>query len=163
MKKQRRWKRQNSALEAIETFKNKLSIVKLQKRRMKNKKGVEINVTTVIILILAIVVLVVLVLWFTGGINRLFGGIRTAADLYGVDNIQVAKNFCESEGSMNVVDFCQKKIPLTILSNKTTNYFYCFQDPIKARLIYTDPATGTKISVGSADKCGELGYPTPSE
>jgi hypothetical protein len=122
-----------------------------------NKKGAEMNVNTIIIVILAIVVLVVLVLWFTGGLQRLFGGIRTAADLYGVDNIQVAKNYCESEGT-SLGDFCAKKIPLYNTVNKTTDEFYCFEQPIKAKLTYTDPATGTKVTVGSADKCSELGY-----
>lgn len=128
-------------------------------KRGMNKKGAEMNVNTIIVIILAIVVLVVVVLWFTGGLQKLFGGIRTQTELYGLSAIGADKSYCENEG-MSVVDFCTKKVPLDNQVNKTTDYFYCYEKPIQARLSYTDPATGTKVSVGSADKCSELGYPS---
>ena len=132
----------------------------LESRGMKNKKGVELNVTTIIIIILAILVLVLIVLWFTGGLQKLFGGIRTAADLYGTDKIEIAKRYCENEG--NIQTFCQVKVPLYNTANQSNDMFYCFGSPINAKLIYTDPATGTKTTIGSADACSNAGYP-PAE
>lgn len=124
-----------------------------------NKKAVEINVTTVIIIILAIVVLVVLVLWFTGGLQNLFGSIKTAYQVYGGDRIRIVKDYCSQA---TIETFCQVKQPLYNTVNKTTDYFYCFEKPIEAKLKYIDPTTNKEITIATRERCEELGYP-PSE
>jgi len=61
---------------------------------MKNKKGAEINITTIIVIILAILVLVILALYFTGGMQSLWNRITPVVPSYDVGDLTRAKSFC---------------------------------------------------------------------
>ena len=97
---------------------------------MKNKKGVEINITTIIILVLAILVLVVLALFFTGGMKTLWERITGVNTIYNENDISMAKQLCESR---DIVSYCSQKVSLP-MQNGTTIDYYCYESPINADL-----------------------------
>jgi len=101
---------------------------------MKNKKGVEINITTIIILVLAILVLVIIALYFTGGMKTLWDRIKGTNTIYNENDISMAKNLCETR---DIVSYCSQKISIP-MGNGTVSEFYCYQDPIQADLRATN-------------------------
>ncbi|MFA5084684.1 MAG: hypothetical protein WC475_04915 [Candidatus Paceibacterota bacterium] len=100
---------------------------------MMNKKGVEINVTTVIIVILAVLVLVVLSLFFTGGMTPLLDKIRHAGAAWDTTSIEQAKTACamycatESEDS-----FCNHDFDIGKNKDGTSILEKCTGDHVKA-------------------------------
>ncbi len=96
---------------------------------MKNKKGIEINIATIIILVLAILVLVILSLYFTGGMKSLWDRIKGTNTIYNNNDISMAKQLCESR---DIASFCSQKVSIP-LQNGTIVEYYCGQSPIKAK------------------------------
>jgi hypothetical protein len=102
---------------------------------MKNKKGVEINITTIIILVLAILVLVIVALYFTGGMKTLWDRIKGANTVYNENDVSLAKQLCESR---DISAYCTQKISLPKQGGGEPNQKYCYESPISADLRYTN-------------------------
>lgn len=98
---------------------------------MKNKKGVEINITTIIILVLAILVLVILALYFTGGMKSLWDQIRGKSSVYNSDDISTAKQLCETSEK---AQYCATTIQLYNKEAQTQDAYYCWGSMISADL-----------------------------
>ena len=113
----------------------------------KNKKGVEINIATIIILVLAILVLVILALYFTGGMKTLWDRIRGTSAIYNENDITMARQLCETR---DVVSYCSQKINLP-MANGTSAEKWCYEDPIKANLRETNGTIIIKYGEASGE------------
>ncbi len=97
-----------------------------------NKKGVELNVTTIIIVILAILVLVILALYFTGGLQTLWKRITGVAGTYNEAEVSSARQLCITYCAVNdEQSFCAN--PFNLRVGNTTEVKYCDQAPIDAK------------------------------
>lgn len=73
---------------------------------MKNKKGAEMTIGTLVIIVLAVIVLVVIVFGFTGGWGNFTSRI---ADYFSSVNVDSVKQACEFACSSNsVYDYCSR-------------------------------------------------------
>ena len=130
---------------------------------MQNKKGVEINITTIIILVLAILVLVILGLFFSGTLKSLWEKIVGIQGVYVPDALNAARDKCEN--FFSIQQYCTEKVGIYNGQNKTTDYFYCWDlgrlnANYKATYTY-NPTGGEPIKVSTEAKCIELNYPKP--
>lgn len=95
-----------------------------------NKRGVEINISTIIIVILAVLVLVILALYFTGGMKTLWERITGVAGAYSETDIANAQNVCSIYCSAsNQQQFCAREFP--IKKGNTTETHVCWDDVLK--------------------------------
>ncbi len=86
-----------------------------------NKRGVEINISTIVILILAVLVLVVLALYFTGGMTSLWGKIAGIANVYSETDLNSARQKCSIYCSAeNINNLCTTNIDITVQKDKST-------------------------------------------
>lgn len=99
-----------------------------------NKKGVEMNVNTIIIVILAILVLVVLSLFFTTGMRDLWGKITKTGAAWDTTSIENAKLACSVYCATGSVDsFCNHDFDVGKNRKDGTSVFEkCVGDQIKA-------------------------------
>jgi hypothetical protein len=106
---------------------------------MKNKRGIELNISTIIILVLAILVLVIIALYFTGGLKTLWDRIRGVNTVFNPQDVELAKQECESR---DLQSYCSQKVSLKI-QNETSPSIqkYCYEDPIFADLRYSENGT----------------------
>ncbi len=99
---------------------------------MKNKKAIEMNITTIIVVILAILVLVILALYFTGGMKALWEKITGVSGTYNEADVTSARQLCRT---FCVVDdeqsFCAT--PFNLKKGDVTEVKYCDQFPIEAQ------------------------------
>jgi Tfp pilus assembly protein PilX len=100
----------------------------------KNKRGVEINIATIIILVLAILVLVILALYFTGGMRSLWDRIRGTNTIYNENDISMARQLCESR---EIVSFCSQRITIPA-ANGTSTELYCDDKALGAKPKYSN-------------------------
>lgn len=98
---------------------------------LKNKKAVEINITTIIILVLAILVLVILAMYFSGGMKSLWDMIRGRSTLYNQGDVDAAKQLCESRDD---IGYCSQQVTLYNKQNGSAAYYYCYEYPVNADL-----------------------------
>jgi hypothetical protein len=131
---------------------------------MKNKKGVEMNINTIIILVLAILVLVILGMFFSGSLKSLWEKILGQQTPWSGGSLQSAKQVCETSYSLE--QFCTQKIAIRNAQNNTEEYFYCWDlGRLNAnyKAVYTySPPDGTPVKVSTEDKCRALGHdPNP--
>jgi hypothetical protein len=128
---------------------------------MKNKKAIEINITTIIVLVLAILVLVVIALYFTGGMTSLWSQIIGKKVAYTGSALDDAKNKCEN--LFTVQQFCETKVDVYNAANKTSDYMCCLSVG-KDLVTYTKPvfkyekSTGETIYIKTDDDCTKLNY-----
>ena len=74
--------------------------------KLKNKKGSEMTIGTIVIIVLALIVLVVLVLGFTGGWGNLWGRITS---FFGGPNIDSVVQACEMACTTKAkYDYCER-------------------------------------------------------
>lgn len=116
---------------------------------MKNNKGVEINITTIIILVLAILVLVILALYFTGGMKQLTDRINGVNTIYNSNDISMAQQLCESR---DIVSYCSQKVSLP-MQNGTATEVYCYDGPINADLRATNGTVIIKHGQPAENTC----------
>ncbi|MEM2089565.1 MAG: hypothetical protein QXL88_00510 [Candidatus Pacearchaeota archaeon] len=98
-----------------------------------NKRGAEINITTIIIIILAILVLVILALYFTGGMKSLWEQITIKKAAWDTSSINEARGVCDmicSGGSGNRDKYCAQRF--NIKKGNETVEVPCYGDPIHA-------------------------------
>ncbi len=99
---------------------------------MKNKKAIEMNITTIVVVILALLVLVILALYFTGGMQQLWERITGVAGTYDESEVtsarQLCTTFCVIEDEQS---FCST--PFNLRKGEETEVKYCDQDPINAQ------------------------------
>lgn len=100
-----------------------------------NKKGVEINITTIIIVILAILVLVILSLYFTGGMKNLWQRITGVSGAWNEADVTAARQACVTYCGFDEFSFCAQKF--NIRYGNETKSVYCDENPIYAN---KDPA-----------------------
>lgn len=95
-----------------------------------NKKGVEINISTIIIVILAVLVLVIVALYFTGGMKSLWEKIISVPGAYSETDIANAQNVCSIYCSAsNTQQFCAREFQLK--KGNTTEMHTCWDEIIK--------------------------------
>lgn len=69
-----------------------------------NKRGQEINITTIIIVVLAILVLVIVAAAFTGGMKEMIDKIKASLGMYQASDTEEAKNMCDVWCSQGLTD-----------------------------------------------------------
>lgn len=95
-----------------------------------NKKGVEINISTIIIVILAVLVLVILALYFTGGMKSLWEKIVSVPGAYSETDVANAQSVCSIYCSAsNTQQFCTREFQ--IKKGNTTETHTCWDEVIK--------------------------------
>ncbi len=130
---------------------------------IKNKKGIEINIATIIILVLAILVLVILAMYFTGGMTSLWSQIVGKKVAYTGSALDDAKNKCEN--IFTIDQFCTQKVDLYNSANKTVDYVCCLK--LGQTITYTKPVfkyeqpDGTIKEIRTDADCSQLGYEPP--
>ena len=101
-----------------------------------NKKGVELNVATIIVVILAILVLVILALYFTGGMKSLWERIAPVPGAYSQTDIEQTRNACTLYCSIgDKTAFCTHEFTIRKIQNGEvtgTEQVYCDDPKIKA-------------------------------
>jgi hypothetical protein len=95
-----------------------------------NKKGVEINITTIIIVILAILVLVILSLYFTGGMKNLWQKISGVSGAWNEADMTSARQACVTYCGFDEFTFCTQKFDIRKGNETLTKY--CNEDPVNA-------------------------------
>ena len=112
---------------------------------MKDKRGFELAINTVVILVLAITVLLFLVLFFTGAAGDFMGKIRSYFSYSNVDNVVESCNILSSTNSQ--YSFCCEKKSVKYYENgeKKDGKFSCNE--------LTDRTFGSNI--GKLN-CGEV-------
>lgn len=93
---------------------------------MKNKKGVEMNINTIIIVILAILVLVILSLYFTGSIKKLWPNAGT----FNEADITSARQACTALCGLDSYSFCTQTFD--VHKGNETITVHCDENPIYA-------------------------------
>lgn len=130
---------------------------------MKNKKGVEINITTIIILVLAILVLVILALYFTGGMKSLWDQIRGTGSIYNSNDKASAKALCETRDQAS---FCSQAIQLYNSKTGKSDSYYCWGTMIGASLRDENgkvvPGFEKSAGTGKIEDDGKYGGPSPT-
>ncbi|MEM4703135.1 MAG: hypothetical protein QXP53_01485 [Candidatus Pacearchaeota archaeon] len=98
-----------------------------------NRKGAEINITTVIVIILAILVLVILALYFTGGMKSLWEKITGVKGAWDQTDVENAKSVCAVRCTAQDKEFfCTHEFTLKKAKSDETGIKKCWEDPIKA-------------------------------
>ncbi len=88
-------------------------------RKLRNKKGAEMTIGTIVIIVLALIVLVVLVLGFTGGWTNLWGRITS---FFGGSNVDSIVQACQVACSTNSkYDWCDRVRNLRVDAAATTS------------------------------------------
>jgi hypothetical protein len=128
---------------------------------LKNKKGVEINITTIIILVLAILVLVILGLFFSGTLKSLWEKIIGIQTVYSGDVLSSAKEKCEKFFTLE--QYCTEKVFIRNSKTQTEEPFYCYELPdSKFKAVYTfKDSAGSTVTVRSAKDCSAQNYQAP--
>lgn len=113
-----------------------------------DKRGVEINVSTIIIVILAVLVLVILALYFTGGMKTLFSQITGIGGSYSATDIENAQNVCALRCTANDVNyFCTHEFNIREVDKNgqitgESETFFCYSDEIGAEKLAECKAAG---------------------
>jgi len=118
-----------------------------------NKKGAEINITTIIVIILAILVLVILALYFTGGMKSLWEKITGVKSSWDQTDLENSRTVCAVRCSAEDREFfCNHQFSLRKVDEKETPELkFCWEDPINAnklddckRVGFTQDICGTE-------------------
>jgi hypothetical protein len=110
-----------------------------------NKKGAEINITTIIVIILAILVLVILALYFTGGMKSLWQKITGVQSSWDQTDMENAQTVCAVRCSASdQTFFCNHQFSLRKSNEK---------DPPELKFCWEDPINAQKL-----DDCKRVGY-----
>lgn len=108
-----------------------------------NKRGVEINVATIIVVILAILVLVILALYFTGGMKNLWGKITPVPSAYEKTDVEHAQSACTLYcNSQDKNAFCSHEFNLRKQKTTETEVKKCWESPISAQKLDDCKAVG---------------------
>jgi len=102
-------------------------------RIFSNKKGAEINITTIIVIILAILVLVILALYFTGGMKSLWGKITSVKGSWDQTDVENAQANCDSicaGGQIMKDTFCGRTF--SVKKGNETLSVPCYGEPVHA-------------------------------
>lgn len=108
------------------------------------KKGAEINITTIIVIILALLVLVILALYFTGGMKSLWQRITSTKGAWDQTDIENARQVCATHCSAGNKDFfCTHEFSIRAKDGTTSTLMKC-----------TDP----EINAQKMKECKEAGF-----
>lgn len=116
-----------------------------------NKRGVALNITTIIILILAILALVIIALYFTGGMRALWERIRGVGGVWHEADVTSARHACMAFCGVDEFSFCVNKY--SIRRGNETLEKHCDEDPILAHK--TPECKRWYDAFGGAEKCKE--------
>ena len=97
---------------------------------MKDKKGIEMNITTIIVVILAILVLVILSLYFTGGMKTLWEKIKGVGGTWNTADVNAARQNCMAYCGLDSFSFCTQTFDVHKGNETITKH--CDEDPIYA-------------------------------
>jgi len=102
---------------------------------MRNRKGAEINITTIIVIILAVLVLVILALYFTGGMKSLWQKITGVKGSWDETDVENARTVCAFRCSAEDNEFfCNHENPLRMTNESAApENKFCWEDPINAQ------------------------------
>jgi hypothetical protein len=120
---------------------------------VQNKKGVEINITTIIILVLAIMVLVILGLFFSGTLKSLWEKMLGIQGVYGRDVLSSAKDKCENFFTLQ--QYCGEQVAIRNSKTQTEELFYCYNLPdARYKAVYTyQDAAGKTVTLKNEEDC----------
>lgn len=91
---------------------------------IKNKKGSEFTINTLVVIIIALVVLVILALGFTGGFGKIWEGVSSFFSSVNLDRVKDSCNLaCTSKAKY---DYCCVKRDVTFVdsNNKKDSWTY---------------------------------------
>jgi len=121
---------------------------------LKNKKAVEINITTVIILVLAVLVLVILGMFFSNTMGDLWKKITKTSNAWDQTDVENSLNACKIRcGAQDKDYFCNHEFQVHTTGSTTTTPKKCWESPINAQnsaeckeVGYTESATCTSAA-----------------
>ncbi|MCS7134288.1 MAG: hypothetical protein NZ889_00290 [Candidatus Pacearchaeota archaeon] len=97
------------------------------------KRGAEINITTIIIIILALLVLVIIALYFTGGMKSLWQRITGAKGAWDQADVEQAREVCKTYCTgLNKEMFCYHDFIIKATDGKSTVKMRCTDKEIAA-------------------------------
>ncbi len=102
-----------------------------------DKKGVELNIATIVVVILAVLVLVILALYFTGGMKALWGQITPVPGAWDITQGTQARAACTLLCSaQDKTAFCEYSVLIDLKDEQgntiATEERKCWEDPINA-------------------------------
>lgn len=98
---------------------------------LKNKRGVEINITTIVILVLAILVLVVLAIGFSIGFDNLWKMIMGRGAEYREEDLRAKRQECQNR---DLITYCTENVSIYNIKTNEMKSVACYADPIFADL-----------------------------
>ena len=122
---------------------------------MKNKRGVEMNIATMVVIVLVLLLLVVVTIGFSGGMKNFWSSIFGQQKVYNQGDINAKKIDCEQR---DLQSYCTQTVSMPN-QNGTVESFYCYQSPINADLRYTGNGS-IMVSHGNAQsRCSSFNNP----
>lgn len=105
---------------------------------MKNKRGVEMNIATMVVIVLVLLLLVVVTIGFSGGMKNFWNTIFPTQKEFDQDQINAKKLDCEQR---DIASYCTQQVSLANKKTGNVTSLYCYQSPINADLRYAENQT----------------------
>lgn len=118
---------------------------------MLNKKGLELSMGFIVIALLALTVLVVIILFFTGGMQKIFGQTAEVGEVT-EQQISIWRGQCKLYCSTDQKEFCEHMFPAKKdKENKVKEIAACNADVFEnaqLHIKYPDLVSGSPIDLG---------------
>jgi len=118
---------------------------------MKNKRGVEMNIATMVVIVLVLLLLVVVTIGFSGGMKNFWGTIFGQQKEFNQDDINAKKLDCEQR---DIQAYCTQQVSISNQKTGNVTQVYCYQGPISADLRYTNGTIIVHASEGQS-RCSQ--------
>jgi hypothetical protein len=105
---------------------------------MKNKRGVEMNIATMVVIVLVLLLLVVVTIGFSGGMKNFWNSIFPTQKEYDQEQINAKKLECEQR---DIASYCSQQVSMANKKTGQVDQIYCYASPISADLRYTGNQT----------------------
>jgi hypothetical protein len=102
---------------------------------MKNKRGVEMNIATMVVIVLVLLLLVVVTIGFSGGMKNFWSTIFGQQREFNQDDINAKKLDCEQR---DIAAYCTQQVSISNQKNNSVISVYCYASPINADLRYSE-------------------------
>ena len=100
---------------------------------MKNKRGVEMNIATMVVIVLVLLLLVIVTIGFSGGMGNFWKTIFGQQQVHDQEEINIKKLDCEAR---DAASYCTQKVSIANTKTGTPDIYYCYENPISADLRY---------------------------
>jgi hypothetical protein len=102
---------------------------------MKNKRGVEMNIATMVVIVLVLLLLVIVTIGFSGGMGNFWKTIFGQQKEFNQDDINAKKTDCEAR---DVFSYCTQQVSLANQKTGNVTQIACYTTPINADLRYAE-------------------------